>query len=266
MFLLPVAWLLTVGLAPLPASSGQTNSPAATPTPEPTPTPRTGYLALDPTFGPPGSKVTVSGTQFQPGQQVQLYFDAADKTVGNVAADQNGSFKADLQIPDVAAGPHTICSPQANLNAPCANFRVEPKPSPTPSDTPSATPAATPSTQPTASPVDISPTPTAERLNTVALLTQPPFVFFPLLLLLAAAGAAAWIWWGRRPQPAPVRSAVVRHTSTPTPAPRPAAPPASPTPVAVEEPAQPSIEEAPAAAPPRAAPADESIDMPQPGD
>lgn len=263
LLLLPVAWLLTVGLAPVPSTSTQTIPPLPTPTsaPSPTPTPRTGYLALDPTFGAPGSKVTVSGTQFTPGQPVELDFDSKDKVVASVAADQNGGFKVDVTVPDVAVGAHTICSPQANLNAPCANFRVEAAPSPTPSDSPASTPAPSPTVQPTTSPVEISPSPAADRVNAVGLLTQPPFVFFPLLLLLAAAGAVVWIWWGRRSPMVPVRSAVVRHTSLPAPAPAPQNAPPD-----VEEPPPPPIEDAPPAAPSRVAPADESIDMPQPGD
>lgn len=240
---LPAAWLLTV--AATPATAPRT----------PTPTPNTGVLSLDPTFGPPGTKLTVSGSAFQPNQAVQLYFDAPANALPAATADASGSFKVQVDAPDAAIGPHTICSPQAGANTPCASFRLEPKPSPSPSATPS--PSPTPAgTAPPSTPPSAAPTPDAPETTAVGLLTRPPFVFFPILLIVGALLSVAWILWGRR-APAPPARATVRHASTPPS--MPVMPAAAPPAAAPPEPPEPPR-------PPRATPGDESIDLPDPGD
>ena len=265
LFLLPAAWLLTTAAAATPART-------------PTPTPSVGQLSLDPALGPPGGKITVSGSSFLAGEQVNLYWDSADKVVGSATADGQGSFKVDIaaQGGDPGSG-HAVCADEKNPGPRCANFVLTAAPTPTPSapSTPAQTPL--PSAQPSAGGASPAPTvaaaPESHPVSAVSVLLEPPFVFFPLLLVLAALGGAAyWIWSGTKlARPAPVPAARVVHRSAHPPGTDPemavgvTRPPAEtivPTPSAPRRGLPPSGEVAPL----KPLAGDEPLDLPEPGD
>src|SRR5437762_11545594 len=79
-----------------PSSETPTPSPAVTPTPSPSPsplpTPVNAFLSLDVTAGPPSAVINVSGGQFLPNQQMNLYWDTAGHVAGAATADASGSF------------------------------------------------------------------------------------------------------------------------------------------------------------------------------
>ncbi len=277
---LVAVWLLSVAAtppttgSPAPAPSASSTAVATpTPTPVPTPTPNSsGQLALSVTLGPPGTVITVSGTAFRPGESVTLYWDDSKKSLGQVTADGQGGFKLDVQAPASDPGQHLVCAVEPNQT--CAVFKLEaaPTPSPSASATASPSPAATAGGVGAASspaPGQASPAGSTGQTSAVAALLQPPFVIFPALLLLALLGACAyWIWFGRRPRPAAAHPAPrVLHTSVY---------PSVTRPAAVEDAPSPHPDPAPKPAPtlplsPRELPAprpsaDDTIDLPTPGD
>ncbi|HEX6350453.1 MAG TPA: hypothetical protein VF160_13815 [Candidatus Dormibacteraeota bacterium] len=273
LFLLPAAWLLSVGAAPSPTATATTTaSPAATPTPTPvpTPTPSVGQVSLDPTLGPPGGKITVSGSAFRPGEQVNLFWDSPDKGLGAATADAQGSFKVDVAAQGGDPGTsHTVCADEKNPGPRCANFVLTAAPTPTPSALPTPQQTPLPSSAPTPAPT-VAPVPESRPVSAVSVLLEPPFVFFPLLLVLAALGGAGfWIWSGNRtPRPAPVPAARVVHRSAhpagtdPDPLPPPAAESTVPTPSAPRRDLPASGEVAPL----RPMAGDDPLDLPEPGD
>lgn len=59
--------------------------------------------------GPPGSRITVSGSGFQPGSSVTVEFFSTPVVLGTTTADATGRATASVSIPSNAAeGPHTI--------------------------------------------------------------------------------------------------------------------------------------------------------------
>ena len=269
LFLLPAAWLLTVAAtSSSPSPTNAPPSPRATPTatPAPTPTPSVGQVSLDPTLGPPGGKITVSGSSFRPGEQVNLFWDSADKGLGSATADGQGNFKVDVGAQGGDPGTsHLVCADEKNPGPRCANFVLTAAATPTPTVPPTPLPTSQPtaaggaSAAPTAAPA-----PESRPVSAVSVLLEPPFVFFPLLLVLAALGGAGfWIWSGTRvARPAPVPAARVVHRSLHPPGtkheiaplPRPAAG------------APPPRGEEPAPEPLRPLAGDDPLDLPEPGD
>jgi hypothetical protein len=59
-------------------------------------------LSLSSQEGPPGTSVTATGTGFQPGETVQVFFNGAQ--VGTPVADTTGSFRATFTIPTLPNG------------------------------------------------------------------------------------------------------------------------------------------------------------------
>jgi IPT/TIG domain len=65
-------------------------------------------LSVNPTSGPAGSQVTVSGSAFYAGEGVTLVWDGGT-VLGKVKADSSGAFSATIAIPATAtAGVHDI--------------------------------------------------------------------------------------------------------------------------------------------------------------
>jgi hypothetical protein len=214
---LPVWLLVTAEASPSPsvdASSSPTPSPSPSPSPQPTPV--NAFLSLDVTAGPATTVINVSGGQFLPNQQTNLYWDQASKVVGSATADANGSFNTRIK-PNAADAPgvHKLCA--SVLPNPCANFTLQAAtPTPSPSPTPEESPTPSPSPEPTPSQVA-----TPARINTnlsgFEVISRPPFVFLPLfgvgaLLLSLAYWAISTL---RRPRRlAPMPSAAVVHRAT----------------------------------------------------
>jgi outer membrane protein assembly factor BamB len=64
-------------------------------------------LRLVPASGPPGIRPTAAASGFQPGETVQIAFDAA--VVAEKTADSSGSLRARFRVPaDAAPGPHPV--------------------------------------------------------------------------------------------------------------------------------------------------------------
>jgi hypothetical protein len=276
-----IVWLLAVAanppVPPAPPTPSITNpaqtpapSPSATPTPSPSPTPTpnsSGQLALSVALGPPGTTITVQGSSFRPNEQLTLYWDSPSTSLGQITADGQGAFKVDIKAPTGDVGQHAICVIEPNQT--CAIFKLEAAatPSPSPTATVTPTPLATATTAATPVPAIVPDAPEgSSHPSAISALLQPPFVIFPVLIALALVGGSVyWIWLGSRPRPQPVASARVMHRSVH---------PVTPAAVgAVPEPK--AAEPIPTAPPPIAAPpdlpaprpaADDSLDLPQPGD
>jgi hypothetical protein len=212
-------WLLLTAETPSPSPSpspAQSETPSPSPSPSPHPTPVNAFLSLDVTAGPPDTVINVSGGQFLPNQQMNLYWDQPSKVAGAATADANGSFNTRVK-PNASDKPgvHKLCA--SVLPNPCANFALQSAtPTPSPSPTPSEEPSPTPSEEPTPSQVA-----TPARVNTSLsgfdVISKPPFVFLPIFgvgaLLLSLA------YWAfsalRRPRRlAPMPSAAVVHRAT----------------------------------------------------
>jgi hypothetical protein len=81
-------------------------------------------VSVSPRSGPPGSKTTVTGTGFSPGEQVKIKFD--DTVVATVTAGGGGGFTKSITIPGGAkAGKHAITAKGAtSAIAVAATFKV----------------------------------------------------------------------------------------------------------------------------------------------
>jgi hypothetical protein len=220
--LVPFCLLLTAPVvsaddsSPTP-SSAPSPSQAPSPSPSPLPTPVNAFLSLDVTAGPATTVINVSGGQFLPNQQMNLYWDQAAHVAGAATADANGSFNTRVKPhPGDKPGVHKLCA--SVLPNPCANFALQaatPSPSPTPDDSPSPLPSASPTSTPTfvATPARIN----SNNLSGFDVISRPPFVFLPIFgigaLLLALAYWAFSVM--RRPRRlSPTTSAAVVHRAT----------------------------------------------------
>ena len=246
------------------ANCGGTAS-GATPCP-PTPTPTLAFVSLDVTSGDATTVINVSGGQFLPNQQMNLYWDTSNHVAGFAQADGSGNFNTRVKpFPGDGPGVHKLCaSVQPN---PCASFSINAAPSPTPSPSPSESPSASPSAEPVVTTLP-SPTPVGASLSGFDVISKPPFVFLPIAGFLGIALSLGYwlVSVARRPrQRAALPTAAVMHRATrpdysasfgtPPPVPTPgtpqsawdepvtphepeaAAPPTPPTPVEPERPA-----------------------------
>jgi hypothetical protein len=212
-------WLLLTAATPSPSPSptpAQSETPSPSPSPSPQPTPVNAFLTLDVTAGPPDTVINVSGGQFLPNQQTNLYWDQPSKVAGSATADANGSFNTRVK-PNASDKPgvHKLCA--SVLPNPCANFALQsatptPSPSPTPSEEPSPTPSEEPTPSQAATPARVN-----ASLSGFDVISRPPFVFLPIFgvgaLLLSLA------YWAfsalRRPRRlAPMPTAAVVHRAT----------------------------------------------------
>ena len=206
-------WLAAVALAPpgihvtslraaQPAADSQTPTPSPSPTPAETPTPtptsnpnppQSPSINLSSSSGPAGSQLIVSGTDFTPGSQVEVFADTPNRPMGpTFTAGQDGSFQQEVAIPDgEAAGTHNICA-TAQVSPVCAQFTVLAgvPVTPTPTAVPTPTPTATPTASATATPVAISGVPQGSKS---ALSTVFPWILIPILALLLIGAAALYM-------------------------------------------------------------------------
>jgi len=201
---------------PTPTAPAQSPPPPPSPSPSSLPTPVNAFLSLDVTAGPATTVINVSGGQFLPNQQLNLYWDQAGHVAGAATADANGSFNTRIKpYAGDKPGVHKVCaSVQPN---PCANFALQapaPSPSPTPEESPSPVPSASPSSNPT---LVATPARTNSNLTGFDVISRPPFVFLPIfgvgfLLLGLGYWAVSLI---RRPRRlAPMQTAAVVHRAT----------------------------------------------------
>ena len=270
------------------------STPAPTPSPTPTATPLPANAQLDvlPPAGPPGTKLTITGAAFNPGEAITIEWDTAQHVVAQVTADAKGSLQVPYTAPDDNPGQHNICAVQ--VPGVCTQFTLQ---APTPTPSPSSSPTAVPTSPPAASPspaATVAPSPTAQPqpgASAAAMLLQPPFVAFPILAVLAAAAALVlWIRSRAAGRSRPVTASVVHRSRSPRggaaggwKAPGATAGQGSPPPLAppvpgtegppaggVEPRAEPQGEVRPGEAPPGEAPApargDEPPDLPEPGE
>ena len=84
---------------------------------------------LDKTLGNVGTDLTVSGTGFMVGGAVTIKYD--DVTIGTIAADRSGAFRASFKVPVSRYGNHTI-TVSDGINAKQLVFAVEWEAPPTP--------------------------------------------------------------------------------------------------------------------------------------
>ena len=215
---LPLWLLLTAAESPTPTPpSSETPAASPSPSPSPLPTPVNAFLSLDVTAGPPTTVINVSGGQFLPNQQMNLYWDTAGHVAGAATADANGSFNTRVKpYAGDKPGVHKLCA--SVLPNPCANFAVQaatPTPSPTPDESPSPLPSASPTSTETlvATPARINNT----TLSGFDVISRPPFVFLPIFgvgALLLALGYWAITALRRPRRLAPIPNAAVVHRAT----------------------------------------------------
>ena len=208
-------WVAAVAANPMPApppspSPTASPTPEATPTPTPQPTPAPNpTINLNQASGPAGSQLVVTGSGFQPGQQINLFVDSPDHPVGpQTTADGAGNFTQTVQMPDgTGQGGHQVCATTGGSSPACAQFQVLPPPASNPTPAPTAAPTATPTAAPTAAPATPPAIQATPQAATSALASLFPWILLPLLVLLAlAALAAALIRRNRGPLPGPSRS------------------------------------------------------------
>jgi hypothetical protein len=105
----------------------------------------------------PGTSLTLTGSGFQPGEVVQLWFNGA--TVGSETADTKGGFSAVSTIPTLAPGAYdvtatgqtsgfTVTMPFTVLAGPAAAATTAPAPAATATPAPAAAPAPAPGNAP----------------------------------------------------------------------------------------------------------------------
>jgi len=107
----------------------------------------------------PGTAITINGTGFQPGENVDLHFNGP--AIGTVTADTSGNVTMPFTIPQLTAGTYTATATGATSNREVnANFTVLAGPAPAATAAPTAEPA-----QPTATPAPApQPAPNAPAL------------------------------------------------------------------------------------------------------
>ena len=90
-------------------------------------------VSINPTSGPVGTVVTVSGSGAAPGQTVNVYWDGItswDGTMGllnSTTADYLGNFECEITVPEAYAGDHSVIAAVSVDNYDLAIFTVEPE-------------------------------------------------------------------------------------------------------------------------------------------
>ncbi|GIW04877.1 MAG: hypothetical protein KatS3mg059_1497 [Thermomicrobiales bacterium] len=106
-----------------------TRTPTATPTTTPSGTPTTTRsMSLSPSSGPVGTTVQVTGTGFQPGEVVDLYFTSTRSSpIGNTIADNLGRIAAQVTMPEMPAGYRLIAAKGRSSGATASkSFKIIP--------------------------------------------------------------------------------------------------------------------------------------------
>ena len=66
-------------------------------------------ISISPSSGPAGTTVSVSGSNFAPGETVKVYLDTASSTpIGQVTASSAGTFNTSVEVPATYGGAHRI--------------------------------------------------------------------------------------------------------------------------------------------------------------
>ena len=198
-------------LAHAPTARAQCGSDASA-APCPTPTPTLAFISLDVTAGDANTVITVTGGQFLPNEQMNLYWDTGNHIVGAATADASGSF-SNVKVkpyPGDAPGAHKLCaSVQPN---PCATFSINGPSSPSPSPSPQESPSPSESAAPVVSEARI-PTTGGTSLSGFDVISRPPFVFLPIAGILGVVLSLGY--WAvstmRRPRQRPMPTAAVMH-------------------------------------------------------
>jgi hypothetical protein len=83
-------------------------------------------ITLNPTSGPVGTTVTVTGTGFAGTSTVTIKFDGVTQTTvpPTVTTSAVGSFTCTFNVPSASLGPHTVSATDAAANAASATFTV----------------------------------------------------------------------------------------------------------------------------------------------
>jgi hypothetical protein len=102
----------TTGASSVTVTATDVNGGSASTTFQWTIVARTPGISLQPSSGPPGSSVAISGTGFFPGSTVDVYFGAASSPTASFTADPSGNITGMLAIPSsLPKGPQSV---QAN--------------------------------------------------------------------------------------------------------------------------------------------------------
>src|SRR5207245_8500352 len=112
-------------------------------------------ISLNPTSGPAGTTVTVTGSLFLPDSVVTISYDGTTVTTtpGTIITDLTGSFSATFTVPASTAGSHTVSAKDAVSNSASAQFTVTTPPPPPP---PSASISLNPTTGPAGTTVNVT--------------------------------------------------------------------------------------------------------------
>src|SRR5438445_214356 len=83
-------------------------------------------ISLNPTSGPAGTTVTVTGSLFLPDSVVTISYDGTTVTTtpGTITTSSTGSFSAAFTVPASAAGSHTVNAKDAASNSASSEFTV----------------------------------------------------------------------------------------------------------------------------------------------
>src|SRR5438445_1474394 len=92
----------------------------------PPPPPPSASISLNPTSGPAGTTVTVTGSNFTANSGITISYDgtAVATTPGTITASSSGGFSAAFTVPTSAAGSHTVNAKDAASNSASAQFTV----------------------------------------------------------------------------------------------------------------------------------------------
>ncbi|MEE2687756.1 MAG: hypothetical protein VX921_05855, partial [Chloroflexota bacterium] len=88
------------------ATSTPTVTPSATPAHTPTPTPEPATATLSPTSGSVGTEIRVSGSNYQPNENVSITFD--NQQLSTVGASSTGTFNTPINVPALASGTYNV--------------------------------------------------------------------------------------------------------------------------------------------------------------
>jgi hypothetical protein len=83
-------------------------------------------ITLNPTSGPVGTSVTVTGTGFAGTSTITIKFDGVTQTttLPTVTTDSDGSFTASFDVPSASLGDHTVSATDEDDNTASATFTV----------------------------------------------------------------------------------------------------------------------------------------------
>src|SRR2546425_5140016 len=83
-------------------------------------------ISLNPTSGPAGTTVTITGSLFLPDSVVTISYDgtAVTTTPGTITTDLSGGFSATFTVPASTVGSHTVSAKDAASNSASAQFII----------------------------------------------------------------------------------------------------------------------------------------------